>query len=80
MTSSSSDWRLPIYTLTTNHQIMNLIKRDVIPWVAKASLVKMQQRSLFHQSFYKYHQRLQADKNGIAVWRRRSYLPSKEGV
>ena len=58
---------------------MNIIKRDVVPWLYKAEVVKMQQRSLFRQSFYKYHQRMQSEKAGIQVWSRRSYL-SKESV
>ena len=71
--------RLPIHTLSTNTNIMKVIKRDHVEWLNKSAIIRMQQRSLFRQSFYKYHRNLQADKAGIQVWCRRSYL-QKEGV
>ena len=71
--------RHPYSPLSTHTNIMDVIKRDHIEWFNKSAAIHMQQRALFRQSFYKYHRYLQADKAGIAVWCRRSYL-QKEGV
>ena len=59
---------------------MQIIHKDVVPWIAKADIVKMQQRALFRQSRYKYHHRLQAgNADAITVWMRRSYISEEKG-
>ena len=79
--TSNSGRRQPNSTLSTYHlNIVNIIKQDVVPWLHKAEVVRMQQRALFRQSRYKYHHRLQAgNADAITVWMRRSYISEENG-